>query len=180
MDTLHTLRLFANYSQWMNQRLYAAAATLPDAAITEPRGAFFGSLLGTLNHLVVADTIWLQRFAQHPARHPALQAIAATPVPTALDAPQADCLADLRTQRESLDATIAEWMSQLHADDLDVALRYRNTRGESHGRRFGDLLLHFFNHHTHHRGQATTLLSQAGADVGVTDMLAVIPQVEMG
>ncbi|MET7143356.1 DinB family protein [Xanthomonas sp. PPL139] len=179
MDTLHTLRLFANYSHWMNQRLYAAAATLPDTTIAEPRGAFFGSLLGTLNHLVVADTIWLQRFAQHPARHPALQAIAAKPVPPALNVPQADCLADLQTQREALDATIAAWMTELQPEDLDVALRYRNTRGESHVRRFGDLLLHFFNHQTHHRGQATTLLSQAGADVGVTDMLAVIPQVEV-
>ncbi|MDV0438405.1 DinB family protein [Xanthomonas sacchari] len=180
MDTLHTLRLFADYSQWMNQRLYAAAATLPDTAIAEPRGAFFGSLLGTLNHLVVADTIWLQRFAQHPARHPALRAIAAKPVPATLDTSQADCLADLRTQREALDATIAAWMTELQPDDLDVTLCYRNTRGESHCRRFGDLLLHFFNHQTHHRGQATTLLSQAGADVGVTDMLAVIPQVAVG
>jgi len=78
-----------------------------------------------------------------------------------------------------LDATIATWMPQVSAADLDIALRYRNTRGDAHHRRFGDVLLHFFNHQTHHRGQASTLLTQAGAEVGVTDLLMLIPQMEI-
>lgn len=179
MDALESLRLLARYNQWMNARLYAAAATLPAPAVVQPRGAFFGSLLGTLNHLVVADTLWLQRFAKHPAHYSALEAIAAAPTPVALDAAQADTLPALLTQRQALDATIAAWMAQVSAADLDVALHYRNTRGESHRRRFGDVLLHFFNHQTHHRGQASTLLSQAGAELGVTDLLVLIPQMEM-
>lgn len=179
MNALESLRLLARYNQWMNERLYAAAATLPARAIAQPRGAFFGSLLGTLNHLVVADTLWLQRFARHPAQYPALTAIAAAPTPAALDAVQADTLPALLAQRQALDATIAAWMAQVSASDLDVALEYSNTRGAAHRRRFGDVLLHFFNHQTHHRGQASTLLSQAGADLGVTDLLVLIPQMEM-
>lgn len=179
MNALESLQLLARYNQWMNERLYAAAATLPESAVAQPRGAFFGSLLGTLNHLVVADTIWLQRFAQHPAQYPALRAIAAAPVPAALDAVQATTLAALLPQRQTLDATIATWMAQVSAADLDIALHYRNTRGDAHRRRFGDVLLHFFNHQTHHRGQASTLLNQAGAEVGVTDLLMLIPQIEL-
>jgi len=179
VDTLESLQLLARYNQWMNERLYAAAATLPEQAVAQPRGAFFGSLLGTLNHLVVADTIWLQRFAKHPAQYPALTAIAAAPIPAALDAVQATTLAALSTQRQTLDATIATWMTQVSAADLGITLHYRNTRGDAHRRRFGDVLLHFFNHQTHHRGQATTLLSQAGAEVGVTDLLVLIPQMEI-
>jgi uncharacterized damage-inducible protein DinB len=179
MDSLESVQLLARYNQWMNERLYAAAATLPEQAVAQNRGAFFGSLLGTLNHLVVADTIWLQRFATHPAQYPALAAIAASPTPAALGAVQAASLAGLLTLRQTLDATIATWMPQVNAAELDVALHYCNTRGETHRRRFGDLLLHFFNHQTHHRGQASTLLSQAGAEVGVTDLLALIPQMEM-
>lgn len=179
MDALESLQLLARYNQWMNERLYAAAATLPQSAVAQPRGAFFGSLLGTLNHLVVADTIWLQRFAQHPAHYPALRAIAAAPVPAALDAVQATTLAALLPQRQALDATIGTWMTQVNDTDLDIALHYRNTRGDAHRRRFGDVLLHFFNHQTHHRGQASTLLSQAGAEVGVTDLLVLIPQMEL-
>lgn len=178
MNTLESLQLLARYNQWMNERLYAAAATLPEQAVAQPRGAFFGSLLGTLNHLVVADTIWLQRFAEHPAQYPALRAIAAAPSPAALDAVQAATLAALSTQRQTLDATIASWMTQVSAADLDIALRYRNTRGDAHCRRFGDVMLHFFNHQTHHRGQASALLNQAGAEVGVTDLLMLIPQMK--
>ncbi|MDR6675100.1 DinB family protein [Xanthomonas sp. 1678] len=179
MDTLESLQLLARYNQWMNERLYAAAATLPEHAIAQPRGAFFGSMLGTLNHLVVADTLWLQRFAMHPAQYPALTAIATEPTPTTLDALQAPTLAALQARRQALDATIATWMKQVGPVDLDVVLHYRNTRGDAHHRRFGDLLLHFFNHQTHHRGQATTLLSQAGVDMGATDLLVLIPQMEV-
>ncbi|EKU26637.1 DinB family protein [Xanthomonas graminis] len=179
MDALESLQLLARYNQWMNERLYAAAATLPEQAVAQPRGAFFGSLLGTLNHLVVADTIWLQRFAKHPTQYPALSAIAVAQIPAALDALQATTLAALLTQRQTLDATIATWMAQVSAADLHITLRYRNTRGDAHRRRFGDGLLHFFNHQTHHRGQATTLLSQAGAEVGATDLLMLIAQMEV-
>ncbi|UKE50808.1 DinB family protein [Xanthomonas translucens] len=178
MDALESLQLLARYNQWINERLYAAAATLPEHAVAQPRGTFFGSLLGTLNHLVVADTIWLQRFAKHPAQYPALSAIAAAPIHAALNALQATTLAALLTQRQTLDATIATWMAQVSLTDLDITLHYRNTRGDAHRRRFGDVLLHFFNHQTHHRGQATTLLSQAGAEVGATDVLMSIPQME--
>lgn len=40
---------------------------------------------------------------------------------------------------------------------------------------FYSLVMHFFNHQTHHRGQVTTLLSQAGVDVGDTDLVVLIP-----
>lgn len=62
------LALLADYNQWMNRKLYDAAATLPPADLVADRGAFFKSILGTLNHLVVADTIWLKRFRAHPSR----------------------------------------------------------------------------------------------------------------
>ena len=64
-------------NQWMNRKLYNAAAVLPDEALMQHRGAFFGSLFGTLSHLVVADTLWLQRLAQHPPGFATLQAVAA-------------------------------------------------------------------------------------------------------
>ena len=63
--------LMATYNQWINTSLYDAAATLGDDAVNLDRGAYFGSILGTLNHILVADTIWLKRFAGHPAGFPA-------------------------------------------------------------------------------------------------------------
>lgn len=167
--------LLASYNRWMNERLYAAAGTLPAAELARERGAFFGSILGTLNHLVVADTIWLQRFARLPGRHPALDPVRALPAPAALDAVPFPDFAELGAHRRRLDAIVEDWIGALDEADLRRSLDYANTRGHRFRRELGALLAHFFNHQTHHRGQATTLLSQAGVDVGVTDLLALIP-----
>ena len=67
--------LMASYNEWMNARLYEAAGKLPAPELAADRGAFFKSVLGTLNHIVVADTAWLQRFATHPARYATLEPV---------------------------------------------------------------------------------------------------------
>ena len=68
MERLEHIQLMAAYNQWMNDKLCAAARTLPADELKADRKAFFGSILGTLNHLIVADIIWLKRFARHPRR----------------------------------------------------------------------------------------------------------------
>ncbi len=74
----------AAYNRWMNERLFEAAGRLPPQALTADRGAFFGSILGTLNHLAVADTLWLHRFAQQRPAFVALAALSAFPRPGSL------------------------------------------------------------------------------------------------
>lgn len=167
--------LMASYNAWMNEKLVSAAAALTPAQLAEPRGAFFGSILGTLNHLIVADTIWLQRFAQHPARFAALEPITALPKPRTLDEVVCADLPSLTQRRALLDSAIRAWAAELSDADLDQTLHYHSTRGVPGAKPFGSLVMHFFNHQTHHRGQVTTLLSQAGVDVGVTDLLMLIP-----
>lgn len=174
MNLLAHARLMAEYNRWMNQRVYAAAARLPADAVAQDRGAFFGSILGTLNHLMIADRIWLHRFAAHPARFAALDPLRARKPPADLREVERDTLPALRAAREELDATIAHWADGLNDVDLDHELVYANTKGVVSRVRFGLLLMHFFNHQTHHRGQVTTLLTQAGADVGGTDLLELI------
>src|SRR3546814_11648472 len=112
----------------MNERLYAAAATLPAAELARDRGAFFGSIVGTLNHLVVADTIWLQRFAKLPAPHAALDAVRALPAPGRLDDipfPEFDALA---AHRRWLDTIIAPWIPTPAHDHLRHLLRFPHNR----------------------------------------------------
>lgn len=167
--------LMASYNQWMDERLYDAAARLPTEALRRDRRAFFGSIIGTLNHLVVADTIWLKRFATLPANADRLAPIADLPKPSGLDQILFRDLDDLRERRRWLDSLIQSWIDELSARDLDAVLSYRNSRGKAFNKRLAHLLDHFFNHQTHHRGQATTLLTQAGEDVGVTDLLALLP-----
>lgn len=171
--------LLARYNQWMNHKLYGAAAGLPPGELAAPRGAFFGSLLATLNHIAVADTIWLKRIAAHPQFAAALAPMAALPAPAALDQPLCDSFEALHAQRAWLDQVLLDWTASLADADLDAVISYRRMNGESNARQLGLLLLHVFNHQTHHRGQATTLLSQAGVDVGVTDLLALVPEADL-
>jgi uncharacterized damage-inducible protein DinB len=174
MILLNHIRLMAQYNQWMNQKIYEAAEKLTDDKLKEDKKAFFGSILGTLNHLMIGDIIWLKRFAAHPANHKALETIRIVEQPKSLDQVLYWEFEELRTEREKLDKIIINWCNELCIEDLQHKLYYKNMKGQPAVKLFGHLVLHLFNHQTHHRGQTTTLLSQEGLDVGVTDLLALI------
>lgn len=177
-------KLLSDYNTWMNTKLYDAAATLSAAELVADKGAFFGSILGTLNHIVVADTVWLQRFAQPASSlqsprqlepHAALASICQLPTPTSLNALLFADLTELRQRRMTLDAAISSWVAVLSDVDLAQNVQYGNMKGTPQCKPLDSLLLHFFNHQTHHRGQASTLLFQSGVDIGETDLRALIP-----
>ena len=174
--TPQTAVLMSQYSRWMNQRIFDAAAQLDAATLLADKGAFFGSILGTLNHLAVGDTVWLHRFAQHPHRFEALAALSEFKRPASLRQTLSSDLAGLADYRRRLDELTDLWVAEIRPEHLAVALPYSSMAGASFCKEFGPLLQHFFNHQTHHRGQVTALLHQAGVDVGVTDLLALIPE----
>ena len=144
------LEMMAAYNVWANRRLYAAAADLPDAAYRQPTGVFFGSLHGTLNHLLVADRIWMRRLTGHGE------------APTRLDAILFDQLDALRAARESEDARICKYVASLSENDLDATFEYTTTRGQPQSQPRWQTLAHLFNHQTHHRGQAHASLTRLG------------------
>jgi uncharacterized damage-inducible protein DinB len=154
---------FAQYNAWANARLYAAVAGLPAARFHEDGGAFFGSLCGTLNHLLVADRIWMQRFTGEGD------------APARLDAILHEDFGSLSQARAAEDRRICAWIDGLSADDLGGMLRYRRiTAPDQVEQPLGEALTHFFNHQTHHRGQAHALVTRfGGRDAGpVLDLLA--------
>lgn len=154
-------KLMANYNHWMNQRLYGVCAELTDDERKQDRGAFFKSIHGTLNHLLLADNIWMARFQGERFEV------------SGLDQELYSDFAELSRERERLDARIEQWAMALTEAELDGALRYTSIANPS-PKQFAlwVAVTHFFNHQTHHRGQLTTLLSQAGKEPGVTDLIA--------
>jgi len=108
--------LMAEYNRWMNDRLFGAAGKLDDAELTADKGAFFGSILGTLNHIAVAGTLRLHRSAQHEAAFPALDALARFPRPPSLEFRLTADLAGLRAYRRLLDALILRWVATVRPD----------------------------------------------------------------
>ena len=170
--------LMGQYNQWMNSNLYSVSSSLTKSELTADRGAFFGSILGTLNHILVGDTIWLKRFANHPGQHSALAYLSNVPAPSTLNMTLYSDFSELRSARETMDTAIIQFIEEVKENEFNQPLAYKNTKGQSFVKKFGFLVQHFFNHQTHHRGQVTVLLSQAGCDVGTTDLLVNIPNVE--
>ena len=157
---LEGLRVMARYNRWMNERIYACCEKLSDEQRKLDRGAYFRSIHGTLNHLLLGDRLWLSRFLTREFR-----------IGSLADELYAD-FAELRRERTKTDAEILEWVDTLDEERLAAPLRFRSmvgNRDTSFPLWFA--MQHFFNHQTHHRGQVTTLLVQAGVDPGVTDLL---------
>jgi uncharacterized damage-inducible protein DinB len=149
----------ARYNEWMNSRLFALCATLPESELRVDRGAFFGSIYATLNHIVYADLAFLSRFTGTPREGP--------PLGVELFA----TFAALRAEREAIDRRLIDWSASLDDEWLAATLTYTsNVDGATRTLPRWLLLSHLFNHQTHHRGQVTTLLAQQGLDMGSTDL----------
>lgn len=170
------INLAAEYNQWMNNNLYQVVAQLDDEAFNAPKGAFFGSIAGTLNHIMVADIIWLMRFNRHSTGFSSLHSLNDFPQPKALSSILYADVESLYQARQTLDMMIIGLCAEISHIDLNTTLVYQNTKGQLFNKTLGYLLQHFFNHQTHHRGQVTTLLSQMDLDVGATDLLLITPR----
>jgi uncharacterized damage-inducible protein DinB len=167
MITPAYVRLMAEYNAEMNRRLYSAAARLTDAERKVDRGAFWKSIHGTLTHLVWGDTQWMSRFDNWPKPEVAIKQSAA----------MIDDFATLRARREKADADIIAWADCIDdawlAEDL---VWFSGAAQKEMRRQKGPLVAHFFNHQTHHRGQAHALLTACGQDPGDTDLFLVVPE----
>ena len=149
----------AQYSHWMNSRLYDTCAQLGDSKRREDLGAFFGSIHLTLNHILHGDRMFLSRFEGKDEQF--------APLGTDLF-PE---FADLQRAREQTDEQMQVWADGVEEDWLAARLTYRSmSDGKIRTVEHWVLVTHMFNHGTHHRGQITTLISQLGLDVGATDI----------
>ena len=151
----------AAYNKWANARLYEAAFALPEADYRRDVGAFFESMHGTLNHLLVTDRIWMKRLTgegEHPDK---------------LNAIIHEDRRHLALARADEDDRIIRFIGSLDDAALAGTLRYATTSGKPFEQPRADILSHLFNHQTHHRGQAHTILSiVTGREPPVLDLLA--------
>jgi uncharacterized damage-inducible protein DinB len=167
MITPAYVRKMAAYNRWQNRNLYGAAGGLSDEVRKQPRGAFFGSIHGTLSHLLWADQMWMSRFA-------------GTPRPKAAGIPDSPAMVerweDLERERAAFDEVIVGWAEKLDPQWLEGDLTwYSGGAKRELTKPKGLLVAHFFNHQTHHRGQVHCMLTQCGAKPGATDLPLTMP-----
>ena len=167
MITPAYVRTMAEYNAEMNRRLYAAAARLSDAERRARHGAFWGSIHGTLTHILWGDRQWMSRFDDWPKP--------ATPIKQS--AQMIEDFAELRAARQQADADISHWAAKVDDDWLGEDLTwFSGAAGREIRAPIRLLVTHFFNHQTHHRGQAHALLTAAGQETGDTDLFLLIPE----
>jgi uncharacterized damage-inducible protein DinB len=151
----------AAYNRWANRRLYDEAARLPDDARKRDLGLFFKSLHGTLNHLLVADRVWLRRLTGEG------------PEPERLNEILFEDFDALRAARDAEDARIIHFVGSLREEDFSATFDYRTLAGKAYTQWRSDTLAHLFNHETHHRGQAHAALTILGVpEPAPLDLLA--------
>jgi uncharacterized damage-inducible protein DinB len=162
-------RALARYNRWMNEKLYAVASKLTDDERKRDRQAFFQSIHGTLNHLLLGDRVWMGRFTGASLHGEWMG-------PGGIRSLDQELYADfeqLRRERAKTDDELEGWVAGLTADKLAAPLRY-DRKGKTYDDPLWSSVAHLFNHQAHHRGQVTTLLMQAGHDPGVTDLIAML------
>jgi len=159
MISVEYCQLLARYNHWMNERILALAGEMTDEERKEDRGAFFGSIHRTLNHMIWGDSIWLGRSTGDPYAVPAFGA----DMHESFDA--------LLRERMTIDTAILEWAAKVAPSWLTGTLEYRSA-SDGAQRRLPRWIgvTHLFQHATNHRGQVATLMRQDGRDVGVTDL----------
>ncbi|SAL12202.1 DinB family protein [Caballeronia turbans] len=152
--------MFARYNAWANARVYEAARALSDADYRADRGAFFKSVHGTLNHLLVTDRVWMHRFTGEGA------------APERLDAILFDTFPALEAARREEDARIVEYVTGLTPQTLAGTISYKRvSTPELMTQPLMPALAHWFNHQTHHRGQAHALLTALTGKAPELDLL---------
>ena len=155
-------QMMARYNRLANERLYDCCARLSDAERKKNRQAFFKSIHGTLNHILVGDRNWMARFE------------GGTASPAHLDAILYDDFDELCAARAREDERLERFASSLSEEFLDGEIAYVGHEGQSYRKPTRMLLAHLFNHETHHRGQVHDMLSQAGIVTPVLDLPRVI------
>jgi uncharacterized damage-inducible protein DinB len=160
MYEMSFLRLMTDHARWMNRKLYEVCAGIPDEERRRDLGAFFPSIHGTLNHLLLVDRLWLGRITAKEFRV------------CSLDQELCADFDELRRERELTDGEIAGLVSGLEPSRLSEPVSYVSFLKRTEvSLPLGVVLTHFFHHQTHHRGQITTLISQLGYEFGDTDLI---------
>ncbi len=167
----------AQFNTWYNGELYRHASTLSDADRKLDRGAFFKSIHDTLDHILLCDRMWLARVERSALPFPSLSDATLVSEKTGLDESVSQDWDALCAARSETDGVMEAFVRELTPQLLDSDLDYKNSKGVDFSMPLWHVVSHVFNHGTHHRGQVTTLLMQAGVDPGTTDFIiaAIMP-----
>lgn len=156
---LEHFQKFADYNKWANTVLFEAVGALENAQFHKDLGAFFGSISGTLNHLLVGDLLWMQRLE------------GSGPQPASLDTVLFESFENLQAARVDADLRLINLVNNLGTSNFEEIVHYKTMAGVPSQDPKSEILTHIFNHQTHHRAQCHQMLSQLGKEPPPLDMI---------
>ncbi|WP_299660162.1 DinB family protein [uncultured Ruegeria sp.] len=155
-------REMARYSRWQNKQLKGFLRALPSEELVRDRSAFFGSIMGTANHLLWGDWIWISRFDKGPGPGGG--------IPDSVSI--CTGMADWMPLRDTIDARITRWADTLGDTELSGSFTWYSAAKEADvAKPYVQCVIHMFNHQTHHRGQLHQMLTEAGSEAPVSDLV---------
>jgi len=150
MTDINNFQLLANFNKWANDKIISSTKELVEVDYKKDRGAYFLSIHGTLNHILIVDRAYISRLKgkEHGLK--------------SLDLILYENLTELEEARIIEDKGLIDLVNDLTATSLQKKITYQSFNGTSTTLTVSEILMTLFNHQTHHRGQVHNMLSQAG------------------
>ena len=162
MELAIHFRMLARYNRIANERIFEACAKLDEAEYRKTRNGSFGSIHSLLNHVLLGDRVWMDRFQGGGQETPRLDMVLA------------ESFSELRSARQRQDVQIEDFFSQLPVSFFSRSFSYANNRGLGYQEEAAIAVSHFFNHQTHHRGQVHVMLSQTSVTPPSLDLHRIV------
>ena len=161
----------ARYNRAANEQLVGLLATLPEGGLSRPRGSFFGSMQGILDHVMTCDINWLRRFRELFPEDGPLNRARLQPMGHAWTNYEFPVFEDYRRERALVDSIFVDWVAMADTSRFGEVLAYSDSHGTPKSYYFRDALDHVFNHQTHHRGQVSQILDELGVEHDYSNLI---------
>jgi len=161
----------ARYNKAANEALVGHLASLPAGELAKPRGSYFGSIQGLLDHVIMCDINWLRRFRILFKDDEALNRPRLAPAGHAWNSYEFPDFLEFRRERAIVDAILSDWITAADTSRFGEVLAYSDSHGKPMRYFLRDALDHVFNHQTHHRGQASQILDELGIEHDYSNLI---------
>lgn len=155
---LYSIKLFARYNEITNIKMNEIISELSSEQWERQFNGYFNSIKSMCNHIYICDFNWLKRFSNlRPFKFISNSMFKQT---LGFDEVVLESIQDYKEKRDKLDISINEFVNELRGEDIEKDLKYIDSHGKEYKRNFGGLILHMFNHETHHRGMISIYLEE--------------------
>jgi len=152
------LEILSLYNRGVNEKIAGILGAIPEAQLKKDMGAYYKSIGDTFYHMTMADVNWLGRL-KNVFPHSSLSK--SSLLQTQVDVLKAKIEKEymkIFSIRKEVDALYEAFVRELKEEDLEKIVNYKNKRGEDLSKKAGHILMHLFNHQTHHRGEISAML----------------------